>query len=496
MACELIGAKILAPYFGTSLYVWSAALGLTLGGLMCGYFTGGILSRRYANQPALLYWVLIAAGAFTVLMPFTSEWIMLRSIHFNLQMGAILSLLVFMFPPLVFMGMTSPIIINLLNTQVKDAGSNAGKVYAISTLGGILTTFLMGFYIIPVFGVALPAIVTGLVLAFLPAISLLRLQKWGGIASLLLLGVLSLTFYDTRFSGTELEGTIHYHSEGILGQVKVIDLPATENPATPAIRGLIVNNTLQTVLNLDDPASDFWGYTHYLPQLAATFPAGSRVLLLGMGGGTLVNHLRALHFEIDVVEIDGRMRDIAIQYFGMSDEIPVYVDDARHFIKTCKGDYDIIIFDTFISESAPEHVMTREGMEDAVRKLRQGGRILVNFYGYLEGSRGEIVRSFYKTLSAAGLYAHAYATPGPESDRNIIFLAATENFEASEEVFNLKGWGAQHGFFLEPDEIDTTEAVVLTDRYPQLELYARASADWRRLYNQRYTSRFSQYKIR
>jgi predicted membrane-bound spermidine synthase len=180
MACELVGAKMLAPYFGGSLYVWSAALGLTLGGLMTGYFTGGLLSKKYQNDASLLYWIMIAAGLFTALMPFTSGWIMQLTLGWPLQWGALFSLLIFMFPPLVFMGMVSPVIINLLNTEVKGAGSSAGTVYAISTLGGILTTFLFGFYVIPNMGLNYPAIATGALLALLPVVSLLRLRYLGG----------------------------------------------------------------------------------------------------------------------------------------------------------------------------------------------------------------------------------------------------------------------------------------------------------------------------
>ena len=84
MACELIGAKLLAPFFGTSLYVWAAALALTLGGLTLGYFIGGKLSKKYAGSKELLYWVLITAGLLLIIMPFSSELIMNRTIDFSL----------------------------------------------------------------------------------------------------------------------------------------------------------------------------------------------------------------------------------------------------------------------------------------------------------------------------------------------------------------------------------------------------------------------------
>ncbi|MCB0675914.1 MAG: fused MFS/spermidine synthase [Saprospiraceae bacterium] len=499
MACELIGAKMLAPYFGTSLYVWAAALGLTLGGLMTGYFTGGLLSKRYPNRPSVLYWVLILAGLMLVLMPFTSEWVMSRAIDFSLQFGAVISLLVFMFPPLIFMGMVSPLIINLLNTRVKDAGNSAGNVYAISTLGGILVTFLMGFRIIPGFGINYPAIITGVALGVLPILSLLHRRQ---TLAMVPAGLFALAFVAMGWKMQDRgqgDFTIHYHSEGVLGQIKVLDMPFEDQGEHFTGRGLVVNNTLQTVMNLEDPDYDFWPYTRYIPLFAAAYPEGSKALLLGMGGGTLVDRLDDLQMDLEVVEIDERIRRVAVEYFGLDPSTEVIIDDARHFLRARKDPkYDIIIYDTFISESAPEHILTLEGLQDARSRMKPGGTLLINFYGYLEGNRGEVVRSVYKTLQKAGYQVQLFTTPGPESDRNILFVA-TEG-PVIDWHQRVKAWPegidslSFEQYFLPADQIDTSHAVVLTDRRPQLELYARASADWRKLYNQFYTRKFSRFK--
>ncbi|MBR9919982.1 MAG: hypothetical protein GYB31_04025 [Bacteroidetes bacterium] len=178
MICELIGAKLLAPYFGTSLYVWAAALALTLGGLALGYFTGGQISRytqkaKKGKGEQLLLLILFCAAALLGTMPYTSHWILEASIQLPLQWGAVLALGTFMLPPLFCLGMVSPLIIGLLTQQAKMAGNHAGKVYAISTFGGILATFVLGFYIIPEFGLKIPAIFSGVVLAVLPVLSLI-----------------------------------------------------------------------------------------------------------------------------------------------------------------------------------------------------------------------------------------------------------------------------------------------------------------------------------
>jgi predicted membrane-bound spermidine synthase len=494
MACELIGAKMLAPFFGTSLYVWAAALGLTLGGLMTGYFTGGLLSKRYQNRPELLFWIMIAAGFFTALMPFTSEWIMQSTLVWPLQWGAVFSLLIFMFPPLVFMGMVSPVIINLLNTEVKGAGSSAGTVYAISTFGGILTTFLFGFYIIPQMGINYPAVITGILLSILPVLSLLRLRVFAaaGVFVPLALGLMGLQW--KAHTGVSEHAHTLYHSEGVLGQVKVADLPLETHDGQIQARALIVNNTLQTVMNLENPSQDFWQYTRYIPVFAGAYPAGSKALLLGMGGGTLVGRLRDRGLEPDVVEIDGRMREIAVRFFDLPPDQEVIIDDARHFLKTAKDRYPVIIYDTFISESAPEHILTLEGLDDARQRLTDDGVLLINFYGYLEGNRGAIARCVYKTLQAAGFHVDLFTTPGSEQERNLLLIGSLEKKDWGQYLSGETLPGAPSDYFIPPHFVDTATAKVLTDKAPQLEMYARASADWRKLYNQSYTLFFSRYK--
>ncbi len=495
MACELIGAKLLAPYFGTSLYIWAAALALTLGGLTSGYFIGGRLSKKYAGQEALLYKVLIAAGLLLILMPFSSRFIMGITLGLSLEMGSILSLMVYMFPPLVFMGMTSPVIINLLTEEAKSAGNSAGNVYAISTLGGILFTFLMGFYIIPTFGLTGPAVTIGALLALLPLASLILTDKKKAVlAAVLLIGFAFLSFSSQEHYSDEYK--VLYQSEGILGQIKVVDHPSYDiTPDNRMGRGLIVNNTLQTYMGVDhDFQYSIWSWSHYFPTAASIFPKGTKVLLLGLGGGTIVKQLDRLGFETDVVEIDKRVWEVSVEYFNLNPQTHIVIDDARHYIRTTDKKYDIIIFDTFLSESVPEHLLTQEGFADAQAILNPEGMIMINFYGFVEGKRGKAARSVYKTLLASELVTEVLATPGDESSRNLIFLASR-----AEKDFSLADYSEPnydkiddlYTFFLDAWQLPTDDALLLTDKKPQLaKLYARAAMEWKKSYNRYYRKYF------
>jgi predicted membrane-bound spermidine synthase len=494
MACELIGAKILAPYFGTSLYVWAAALGLTLGGLMCGYFAGGLVSKRYPNQLNLLYWLLVVAGVFTALMPISGPWIMQYAIGWNLPTGAMLSLLVFMVPPLILMGMISPIVINLLNDRAKEAGNNAGNVYAISTLGGICMTFLLGFYIIPQLGVSYPAIAIGLLLGALPILSLVKQKQWVALLALLIFAWAGRQVHHQI--GLSKKETLLYHSEGILGQIKVIDLPIQMAGKARTGRSLIVNNSIQSVKILEDPQQDFYPYTYYIPELARRLPKGSQVLVLGMGGGTLAERLLRIGMKVDVVDIDQRMHQVATGYFGLSDQVEIIIDDARHYLRICQKKYDLIVYDTFISESAPEYMLTLEGLADAGSCLSQQGSLLINFYGYLEGSQGRVVRSVYKTLLAAELPSHLFVTPGTEQERNIIFVAGRPGHLLSDPILpdDHLPEATRPAYILNTDDLNIADGILLTDDRPQPQLYAKASAAWRKRYNQEFTLQFSEFR--
>ena len=496
MACELFSAKLLAPYFGTSLYIWAAVLGLTLGGLTIGYFVGGKLSKKYNQSPKLLYIILVLAGAMLALMPFSSQLIMDLMSHSSLSVGAIVSLLVYMVPPLSLMGMVSPVIINLVTQEASSSGNNAGNVYAISTLGGILFTFLMGFYVIPNYGIKLPSLIVGLMLAILPLISLLYNKDVKVLLVAIPLFLISALSF-TSVSEFNDEYQILYESEGILGQVKVVDHPsylftANNRPG----RALIVNNTLQSFASLNENLDySIWTWSHYYPAAASIFPKKSKVLLLGLGGGTLLKQLNRLDFDVDVVEIDKRIGDVCKQYFGINSDQEIIIDDARHYIRTTDKTYDIIIYDTFLGESVPEHLLTIEGLADAQSILNTGGLIMSNFYGFIQGEFGYAARSVFKTFESANMHTNILATPGEENSRNLIFLASAQQLQFSDLQF-------QEGtsdsilditpFFINKEDIDLEDAEILEDNKPKLsKLYAKAAMSWKNSYNQYYKTHFS-----
>ncbi|PCJ89093.1 MAG: hypothetical protein COA57_02455 [Flavobacteriales bacterium] len=493
MATELFSAKLVAPFFGASLYVWASVLGVTLGALAFGYLTGGYVSKKYKNEK-ILFWIFLLGGFFMFLMPFSSKWIMSLTFDLSVKLGSTVSLLVFMLPPLFFFAMMSPMIIKALTSQADASGKNAGLVYFISTVGGIVATYLTGFYLLPTFGIKVPAVIYGSAISIISIILLLRKKDFIPMV----IAVLMLLIYNADKGQKKRNDKfiIRHESEGVLGQLKVVEhMYPTVFRGWKLGRGLLVNHTCQTLMDVENPGYSLWDYAFFFPNAASIYPKGSDVLLLGLGGGTLVKQYERLQFNLDVVELDERVTKLAIRYFDVNPATRIIVDDARHYLNSTEKKYDIVTLDLFLSETPPSHVLTKESFERIKEILKPGGMIMMNFYGFLSGEIGRASRSVYKTLEAAGYHTRLLANPAEmEMDRNLIFIASEEKLDFSKTDYaepNLPVITDLEPYFIQTENMDFSDALILTDDLPVLEhLYIKAALEWKYYSNLSYTHNF------
>lgn len=469
MAAELLGAKMLAPYFGSSLYVWASVLAITLGGLAVGYYAGGVLSYKSKN-PLTLFYVLLAAATFTVLMPFSSKLVLWAVGSHSLIPSVILSASCILFPPVFMMGMVSPLIIRAITVDVEQSGKAAGAIYAVSTVGGILATFSFGFFIIPNFGLTLPSIVTGIVLGILPLLIIIRHKQLGKAAGFFLLCAWAISTSSVSFSSNIKRV---YSAEGLLGQIIVLDYPHYNKDTVQDgySRWLFVNRVSQTMYDsLADESNGeekYFTYVYRISDYVDSFPKTSKSLLIGLGGGSVAKKLVEKGFDVEVCELDERIAKVAKTYFYLSPKVKINVDDGRHFIRNCTKKYDIIVLDMFKGEDPPNHVFTEESLTKLKEMLNPGGIVFVNSLGYFEGSIGKSMRSVYKTFQAAGFNVKALTTDPDPDQRNILFYASAGDIKS-------------HSDFIEESKMDLKDAVVLKDEYPVLDiLNAEAAQRWR-----------------
>lgn len=492
MACELLGAKMIAPFYGSSLLVWSSVIGITLAGLASGYFAGGFLADRFTGN-TLLFTVLAVGSAFIALMPLSAKIIMEATLGLGVRAGSVLSTLVFLFPPLVCMGMVSPIIIRLASQDIQHTGRTAGSVYAVSTVGGILSTFATGFYAIPIWGITFPTLVTAATLGVFPIVFFL-------FSKLILPGVGLLIFIAVMIVGARgknADPRVLYQSEGLLGQVIVSDFDRESDRGSLQYRVLFLNRLQQT--NLDKKTGySFMPYAHAASTIASIKPPGSKALVLGLGGGAVADEFLRLGFQVEGCELDERIADAARTYFYPHHDYPVYVDDARHLIRTTKNRYDIVMFDVFAGEHQPPHVLTLESFLEVKRIMPPNGLVIINSHGIISGDRGLGTRSLIKTIKEAGYDLRILTTPGPPEIRNIVYAAspAALDFSGLDTLRQNKCCRTTVFVpiplpFTPHERIPTADAFVLTDNQPILELLNQPVNElWRQYVMGRYHDLF------
>jgi len=468
MAVELISARMVAPYFGSSLYVWATVIGFTLLALAIGYFAGGVIADRYSS-PNTLLWLLLTASVFLVLMHVSAPLLTIAFANISPGVAVILVSMALILPPLLFIGMVPTFLIRKVSTSADRAGTSTGIVYAISSASGIVALPVFGFFIIPRYGLTLPSIITGLAVGLIPFAKLFARKRY---ASLWFLPFVLFSFWAIKTPQPGKAVEVKYYSEGLLGQVLVADVSNFKGHKAND-RVLFMNRIGQTYVD-KGTFNSRWDYPKYVRSICSIFPEKSDALILGVGGGAIANIFQNnLGFNVDAVELDERVAQVARQYFALSNNVNVIVDDARHYLEETQKKYDLILFDVYRGEIPAPHVFTLESLAKTKSLLKENGLIVVNFPGFLESKPGQAARSIYKTLLAAGLETRILPTPGPEANRNILFVASRKK----QDFRSLRVPLSQNGkpvdaetLFYDPQKMDLDDAVVLTDDKPILEL--------------------------
>lgn len=466
MAAEICGAKLLAPFFGSSLYVWSSVMAVTLAGLASGYFLGGKLSKRENKEQTLLF-VLIAAVCCLCLMPFLTTLFLKLASTLSLIPAVIISVFFLLFPTMLCMGATSPIIISILTNSANQSGENSGKIYAVSTVGGIIATFLCGFYLIPNFGIQLSLISFAIALSL--ACLFLILKKKDSLGGLVLLIIVSLSFYG--FTNTKSNRYTIYKSEGILGKLEVRDEPSYNNPSI-VVRELLINNTIQTEMNLETKKS-VSEYVRLIEKNLLYFPKG-KALVLGLGGGVVANMLNEHSYDVNAIEFDERIINMSKQFFSLHENIKTICADARYYINNSKEKYNIILFDVFKAEEQPSHVITKESLEKLKNMLDTNGIVLINTHGYLKDKKGLGTQCVLATLKNAGFDIKICTFSEDEDYRNLLIIASQKVMDVTlnNELYPI---------------MYTNLETINTDNKPVLEsLNADANQSWRSNYLKNY----------
>lgn len=494
MLLETSSPLIVAPILGHSIIIWATMICLSVGALAIGYFLGGFLSKR----PRTDSFVVGLFGINTLLL--FIGWMMLylqntSSSELAAPWFTWMIVGIVLFLPLILFGASTPLIVALLHNKYQDNPSVVGRLYSVSTMGGILFSLMAGYFFIPEIGISHTLLTAILITSIFPIIVYIRQKLYKFGLPLLGFGIASLVLAQQNSAlPDKSDFKVEYFSESINGQLIVADFEMNETPN----RILFINRMGQTWINKKTGFSQ-WPYVNYVTAAADVYPQGSRSLVLGLGGGIIPKQLAQYNGHmVDAVELDERIIEISKKYFGLRGTgVKTYADDARRFIKNSSKKYNFILFDIFNGEILPSHGLSKEAFEDVKNILDPNGLIVVNFNGFLSGKEGLPGRSLIKTMQEAGYTVKLFDTGAgeqSEEDRNMLYLVYLKEpkWENAEiHVRNKDGEYKIAEHLIDPSTIDLSDAIVITDDLPVMEYINRyAAKSWRKSYLENFTLKF------
>lgn len=499
MLLETASPIVVAPVLGHSVMVWATMLSLSVGALALGYFLGGWFTRKERDFTFLMRLFsingLVILAGWTLLKVQNNSSADLVTPLFSYLISAIV-----LFVPLLLFGSSTPVIIALLQEKKSDSAVT-GKIFSLSTIGGILFSFITGYFLIDLIGVSKTILVAAFLCVLVPFQHYLKDRKslFFGVNGIIILVSLFFLFKTSSLSSSKDLKVLHF-SEGISGQLIVADYKQKEE----TIRVMLINRMGQTQMNLNTNFST-WPYVNYLTSAASMYPAGSNTLVLGLGGGIVPKQISYfLGHNVDAVELDHRIVSLSEIYFNFwKARINIYTDDARRFVKIAPKKYDFIVLDIFNGEIMPSHGLSKEAFEDIDRILKPNGLIAINFNGFLSGKEGIAGRSLLRTLKSAGFKVDLFDCGGgleKESERNMLYFAYKQapNWSGSKTHTLVEGKEIKIGEkLMKPSDIPKGESYIITDDYPILEFINRYAADsWRKSYLENFTKKFhNEYRM-
>lgn len=425
LTIEILGTRILGPFYGTSLFLWSALISVTLAALSLGYALGG----RWADRGATLFklsWLLVLAGLWIIGIPWLKRPILLLTESVNLRFAVLATAAILFFPPLTLLGMVSPYAIKLKTSSLTEIGRTAGNLYAISTVASVISALLTGFLLIPNVGVAGLTVVTGLILLLTAIPGLLSgsrpwLKVTSGISIFLIL-LLAIPLFPVQ-QADPAHGLL-FIKQSPYGEIRVVE----EN----SIRYLLIDGSIHTMVRDNEPGS-LQRYAVALDLTKFMFEKSGKMLLIGLGGGALVPQFVNDNWQVDAVEIDPVVIEAAEKHFSLNPATcRIFCEDGRRFLKNNTETYDLIILDAFGSSSIPFHLTTTESFARMKSHLAPNGIFALNVECI--GWDNRFIRSLALTLKNHFQVVTALPTDEPPDVLgNVVLLAADRELTFPEE---------------------------------------------------------------
>jgi len=435
LAVEMASSRLLGNVFGTSNLVWASIIGLILIYLTLGYFIGGKWADRSPNYQTF-YKILIWAALMIGIVPVVSKPVLsLAANAFDqLQLGILfssfLSVLILLIVPVTLLGTTSPFAIRLAVKDAQEIGSTSGRIYAISTLGSFIGTFVPVLLLIPLIGTYRTFVTFSAILLVTALIGLWKTAGWRATLPYLWMPVLVIALFIWGVKGAEkaTPGQV-YETESAYNYIQVLE----QNGVF-----MLRLNEGQGVHSVYSPTQlDFkgpWEQVSVAPFFNAAPYDLSRVknmAIVGLAAGTSAREATAIYgpIPIDGFEIDPKIVAVGRKYFDMNEpNLNVIVQDGRWGLAHSTGRYQVISIDAYRPPYIPTQLTTQEFFEIVRQHLTDDGVVVMNV-GRAPGDR-RLINTLGSTLLTVFPSVHVmdvpnsfnsilYATVQPTQDSNL-----------------------------------------------------------------------------
>jgi spermidine synthase len=463
LGVEIAASRVLAPTFGSSLYVWGSLIGVVLTGLAIGYALGGALADRWPS-PLLLLAALALGAALVLAIPIVDGWVLdaVTAWDPGPRLDPLIAAAMLFGAASVVLASVTPIAVRLAAQSLERLGRTAGRLFSISTAGSIVGTFATAFWLVPSYGVdQLMAVGAVTLLAAAGLLAVVERLWVPAVALAAAIGAASIGVVALEPDAVVRLEASEARNWSPLVRQRDERTPRALDPADVADRNsgftvreardtryhrLVVaddddsrylrfDSSFQSGMFLSSPFRTRFAYTDYLHLGLAYAPGATRVLVVGLGGGAVQKRIWRDFDDVVVttVELDPDVVDVAYRWFALPRDgrLPVEVDDGRRFLQRTDARWDVILVDAFYADGVPFHLTTLEFVELLRSRLRPGGVVAVNIIGALAGDDSKLTRAVAKTY--AGVFPTVELHPvyegvgdrRPEDTRNIV-LVATE----------------------------------------------------------------------
>ncbi len=438
LAIEFTASRMLQTVYGTSNIVWANVIGLVLFFLTVGYFVGGRIADRNPH-PRLFYQLVTIAGFSSVFFLLLTS-VLLRTAANALafiNVGALLSsffgVIFALAVPITLLGCISPFAIRLGMRDVNEAGSLSGQIYAISTMGSLLGTYLPVLIVIPQAGSRLTALIFGTILLAVGLVGLWQVSRSSGLHYLLLLVILA------PFALIWTQGTIKsypgqiYETESAYNYIQVVRegdcnyLLLNEGQAYHSfycdggrIPSISVWSIMLAAPYFNDPAQP-------VPM--------ERMAVIGLAAGTVPKQFTQVFgpFPIDGIELDPKIVQAGRDYFALNEpNIRVIVGDGRYELNRLDGPYNLITIDAYKVPYIPWHLTTQQYFQEVRARLAEDGVVAINV-GRAPRDR-TLVEAMTATLLTVFPTVHSLDIPG---SLNTILVATVQPTDPANAALHL-----------------------------------------------------------